>query len=83
MMRKLFGAVGPTAYGFVTALQNHESHGGAREDCEEDGDFSRMRYRTIFISDLHLGTPGCQATALLDFSQGASQRAAVSGGRHR
>ena len=23
--------------------------------------------RTIFISDLHLGTPGCQATALLDF----------------
>ena len=26
-----------------------------------------MHYRTIFISDLHLGTPGCQATALLDF----------------
>ena len=25
------------------------------------------RYRTIFISDLHLGTPGCQARALLDF----------------
>ncbi len=24
-------------------------------------------YRAIFISDLHLGTPGCQATALLDF----------------
>jgi UDP-2,3-diacylglucosamine pyrophosphatase LpxH len=26
-----------------------------------------MHYRTIFISDLHLGTPGCQADALLDF----------------
>lgn len=25
------------------------------------------RFRTIFISDLHLGTPGCQAEALLDF----------------
>jgi len=26
-----------------------------------------MHYRAIFISDLHLGTPGCQADALLDF----------------
>jgi UDP-2,3-diacylglucosamine pyrophosphatase LpxH len=26
-----------------------------------------MHYRAIFISDLHLGTPGCQANALLDF----------------
>ena len=25
------------------------------------------RYRSIWISDLHLGTPGCQAKALLDF----------------
>jgi UDP-2,3-diacylglucosamine pyrophosphatase LpxH len=25
------------------------------------------RYRTVFISDVHLGTPGCQADALLDF----------------
>ncbi|WP_311221495.1 MULTISPECIES: UDP-2,3-diacylglucosamine diphosphatase [unclassified Acidovorax] len=25
------------------------------------------RYRTLWISDLHLGTPGCQADALLDF----------------
>jgi len=25
------------------------------------------RYRTIWISDLHLGTPGCQADRLLDF----------------
>jgi len=25
------------------------------------------RYRTLWISDVHLGTPGCQAAALLDF----------------
>ena len=27
----------------------------------------RWRVRTVWISDLHLGTPGCQAAALLDF----------------
>jgi UDP-2,3-diacylglucosamine pyrophosphatase LpxH len=27
----------------------------------------RTRYRAIWISDTHLGTPGCQARALLDF----------------
>ena len=26
-----------------------------------------LHYRTVWISDLHLGTPGCQARALLDF----------------
>jgi UDP-2,3-diacylglucosamine pyrophosphatase LpxH len=26
-----------------------------------------QRVRTVFISDIHLGTPGCQAEALLDF----------------
>ena len=25
------------------------------------------RYRTVFISDVHLGTKGCQAELLLDF----------------
>ncbi|MBC7610262.1 MAG: UDP-2,3-diacylglucosamine diphosphatase, partial [Polaromonas sp.] len=34
---------------------------------DNDDEALRKRYRTIFISDLHLGTPGCQATALLDF----------------
>jgi UDP-2,3-diacylglucosamine pyrophosphatase LpxH len=28
---------------------------------------TRLRVRTVFISDLHLGTPGCQAGALLEF----------------
>ena len=27
----------------------------------------RGRYRTIWVSDTHLGTPGCQARALLEF----------------
>ena len=26
-----------------------------------------LRWRTLWVSDLHLGTPGCQAAALLDF----------------
>ena len=34
---------------------------------DADDDTSGRRYRTIFISDLHLGTPGCQAESLLDF----------------
>ncbi len=28
---------------------------------------SRPQYRAIFISDIHLGTPGCQAQALVEF----------------
>jgi UDP-2,3-diacylglucosamine pyrophosphatase LpxH len=36
-------------------------------DGNDDDSEVRKRYRTIFISDLHLGTPGCQAKALLDF----------------
>lgn len=30
-------------------------------------DTLKPKVRTVFISDLHLGTPGCQATELLDF----------------
>ena len=37
-------------------------------DDEPHGDRGeRPRYRAVFISDLHLGTAGCQAAALLDF----------------
>ena len=39
----------------------------AQEESDGDEEAVHKRYRTIFISDLHLGTPGCQATALLDF----------------
>jgi len=39
---------------------------GANEPSHDD-DSGRPLYRAVFISDLHLGTPGCQAGPLLDF----------------
>jgi len=39
----------------MTGTAQNESHGAER------------RYRTLFISDVHLGTKGCQAEALLEF----------------
>lgn len=36
-------------------------------DSLELHDDGLVRFRSIFISDTHLGTPGCQASALLDF----------------
>ena len=40
----------------------------ARQEPEdEEGAADRTRLRAIFISDLHIGTPGFQAEALLDF----------------
>ena len=32
-----------------------------------DKDAPKLAFRTVFISDLHLGTPGCNADLLLDF----------------
>ena len=43
---------------------------GLGDDASEParpGDSERLSVRTVFISDVHLGTPGCQAEALLDF----------------
>ena len=40
--------------------------GGGDAD-EPDLARDRPRFRAIFISDIHLGTPGCQAGPLLDF----------------
>jgi UDP-2,3-diacylglucosamine pyrophosphatase LpxH len=39
----------------------------AADEPAEAGDAGELRFRTVWISDLHLGTPGCQAAALLDF----------------
>jgi len=33
----------------------------------DDDPHARLHVRAVWISDLHLGTPGCQAVALLDF----------------
>ena len=41
--------------------------GAFADDADEAPHHVRRRYRTLWISDLHLGTPGCQALALLDF----------------
>ncbi|MGE0355823.1 MAG: UDP-2,3-diacylglucosamine diphosphatase [Burkholderiales bacterium] len=35
---------------------------------------SALRFRAIFISDLHLGTPGCQAAHLLEFLRNTESR---------
>jgi UDP-2,3-diacylglucosamine pyrophosphatase LpxH len=42
---------------------------GRDHDAQDDEDtaLGRQRLRAIFISDLHIGTPGFQAEALLDF----------------
>ena len=41
--------------------------GDVADQANEDTHRDPVRVRTVWISDLHLGTPGCQATALLDF----------------
>ncbi len=46
----------------VPRLNNLLAH-----DTDEPEGTRRERLRAIFISDLHLGTPGCQAKALLEF----------------
>lgn len=38
-----------------------------RDDMAFDGEVPPRRFRTLWISDVHLGTPGCNALALLDF----------------
>jgi UDP-2,3-diacylglucosamine pyrophosphatase LpxH len=45
----------------------------ASVDAPRIGDPIR-RYRTLWISDVHLGTPGCQADALLDFLRSTESR---------
>ena len=37
------------------------------EEAEEEQKRPKLRFRTVFISDTHLGTPGCNAELLLDF----------------
>ena len=58
-MRAAFDALG--AWG--NALGAEEVAGNAGEPHAAEP----HRFRAVFISDLHLGTPGCQAAALLDF----------------
>ena len=40
---------------------------GSTAPLDESASPESRRLRAVFISDIHLGTPGCQADALLDF----------------
>jgi UDP-2,3-diacylglucosamine pyrophosphatase LpxH len=56
-MRTAFQALGPVLPQF----------GAPAADEDRDDVVTGRHYRAVFVSDLHLGTPGCQASALLDF----------------
>ncbi len=56
-MRTAFDTLGPFIPGFIA-----DAAGPDADDAP-----GHRRYRTVFVSDVHLGTPGCQAQALLDF----------------
>jgi UDP-2,3-diacylglucosamine pyrophosphatase LpxH len=56
--RTAFEALGPMRW---------NGPGAAADESRDDDGGGQRRYRAVFISDLHLGTPGCQAAALLDF----------------
>ncbi len=58
-MRAAFDAFSSIAGGAASAA--HEP------DSPDSPDSGKRRFRAVFISDVHLGTPGCQADALLDF----------------
>ena len=49
-------------------MQAHGPHANPLADPHDDAAAAaRLKLRTVWISDLHLGTPGCQAEALLHF----------------
>ena len=43
---------------------------------------TRNRYRSIWVSDTHLGTRDCQAQSLLEFLDGHECEYLLPGGRH-
>jgi UDP-2,3-diacylglucosamine pyrophosphatase LpxH len=49
------------------AFVNAWVRSAAQADRDDEAGPSARRFRTLWISDLHLGTPGCQAEALLGF----------------
>ena len=59
-MRTAFDAFGSIAGGVASGGREVRAH-------DHDDEPQRERLRAVFVSDIHLGTPGCQAAALLDF----------------
>jgi UDP-2,3-diacylglucosamine pyrophosphatase LpxH len=51
---------------FDTARQQHSAVGSSAKPIVEPDD-EALHYRAIWISDIHLGTTGCQAALLLEF----------------
>ncbi|MDL2339474.1 MAG: UDP-2,3-diacylglucosamine diphosphatase, partial [Pseudomonadota bacterium] len=51
----------------LRAWTEGQVQGGSFDSADEEGAEPDRHYRSVWISDLHLGTPGCQAAALLDF----------------
>ena len=45
----------------------HAVSAGTTDADSADTERGKHHFRSIFISDIHLGTPGCQAEALLEF----------------
>jgi len=64
-----FGQAHWRTAGWLTPPAADEIKANGAEDLSDSG---KKSYRAIFISDLHLGTPGCQAQALLDFMKANS-----------
>ena len=61
-----FAGAGPTGFGASSGFACTAGHLG-RCDQGHGDDAGLRRFRTIFIINLHLGTPGYQATPMLDF----------------
>ncbi|QYU68947.1 UDP-2,3-diacylglucosamine diphosphatase [Leptolyngbya sp. 15MV] len=51
----------------IAAFANVASLAALRSAIPEPEGHERRRYRTIWISDIHLGTKGCNAALLIDF----------------
>ncbi len=66
-MRAAFDALAPHAAGVVAAALH-------RDAADEADVLPSRRLRAVFISDIHLGTAGCQAQALLDFLRDLPER---------
>ncbi|WP_322024443.1 UDP-2,3-diacylglucosamine diphosphatase [Burkholderia sp. BCC1977] len=70
LFRQPLGARAVTAFlsgsAATDALASHEP-AAAHATQHDDHEPSTHRYRTIWLSDIHLGSSGCQAPYLLDF----------------
>lgn len=70
MLNRVMGLLRSPAVPLVSGFTRQDSVSFTAPPPDSAGDPSpenSRRYRTLWISDIHLGTPGCQAHYLLDF----------------